>query len=134
MLSCMCTDELGISFSTATACPYYVIESNNRPQLIPDFDPFQYVVFKNFLDLIDDSSSLPFRQRCPCLRCWQYSVVCALLKHGDAVAFIRCARLADSRIWRVVPSAMAILYVSPFNGPFVMHPTLDAGGHPVRSG
>lgn len=59
----------------------------------PRLDPFQNVLLEiSILCLIDDSSSLPFRQRCPCVRCWQYSVVCALLKQGDDATFIRRAR------------------------------------------
>ena|SRR6266849_909392 len=52
-------------------------------------NPFQNVLLKiSFLDLIDDSSCLPFRQRCPCVWCWKYSLVCALSKQGDDAAFI----------------------------------------------
>jgi hypothetical protein len=59
----------------------------------PRLDPFQNVLLKiSFRDLINDSSSLPFRQWCPCVRCWKYSLVCALLKQGDDGVFIRCAR------------------------------------------
>jgi hypothetical protein len=72
------------------ARPYYVIESNSR--VTHYLTHFQNVVLKiSFLDLIVDSSCVPFRQRCPCIRCWQYSLVCALLKQGDHAAFIRCA-------------------------------------------
>jgi len=40
----------------------------------------------SFLDLIDYSSCLPFGKWCPCIRCWQHSVVCGLLKQGDDAA------------------------------------------------